>query len=363
MNALGIAIVGCGNIGHSHAGALASVPEARLVAAVDMDRARAEAFVARFGADVSATELDAVLGRDDVDAVIIATANNLHAPQAIAALEAGKHVLVQKPMALSVPEADAMVAAAERAGRTLMVSFFQLFHPAVRRAKEIVDAGLIGDVFLVKSMMAWYIPDGLAGWRGDRSVAGGGILMDSHSHNVALFNWLLDSPPVESVYAELGALTWDAGIEDTGVMLLRTPTAIGEISGSCRLLEPNPQMGDHFKDRVEIFGTKGTLHVRPTERPSLQVYVRDGEPALVGGGWAAPRLDWVPYEQRGWSAHLNGDEDPWPAEHRHFVACVRAGEPVVSDGAFGRRVMQQLLAAYASSERKQAVQPGSEERP
>jgi predicted dehydrogenase len=238
MSGLGIAIVGCGNIGHSHGAALASVPDARLVAAVDMDAARAEAFAARFRMPVAETELERVLARDDVDAVIVATANNLHAPQAIAALEAGKHVLVQKPMALTVEEADAMVAAAERAGTTLMVSFFQLFHPAVRRAKEIIDAGLIGDVFLVKSMMAWYIPDGLAGWRADRSVSGGGILMDSHSHNVALFNWLLDSPPVESVYAELGAFAWDAGVEDTGVMLLRTPSAIGEISGSCRLRHP-----------------------------------------------------------------------------------------------------------------------------
>jgi predicted dehydrogenase len=87
--------------------------------------------------------------------------------------------------------------------------------------------------------------------------------------------------------------------------------------------------------------------------------VKDGSGDLLGGGWTAPRLEWVPYEERGWSAHLNGDEDPWPAEHRHFVGCALSGEPVVSDGAFGRRVMEQLLAAYASNERKQAVEPMS----
>jgi predicted dehydrogenase len=188
-------------------------------------------------------------------------------------------------------------------------------------------------------------------------VAGGGILMDSHAHNVALFNWLLDSPVIESVYAELGALTWDADIEDTGVVILRTPSAIGEISGSCRLLEPNSQIGDHFKDRVEIFGTEGTLHVLPTERPSLRVYRKSGAPDLLAGGWVAPRLEWVPYDQRGYSAHLNGDEDPWPGEHRHFVDCVINDEPVITDGAFGRRIMEQILAAYESSESKQAVQP------
>ncbi len=299
-----------------------------------------------------------MLERGDVDAVVVATANNLHAPMCIRALEAGKHVLVQKPMALSLAEADAMIAAAERCGRRLMVSFFQLFHPAVVRAGEIVGGGGIGEVFLVKAMMAWHIPT-LDNWRFDRAVAGGGILMDSHSHNVAVFNWLLGDPEIETVYGELGTLTCDAAIEDTGVVLLRTPAAIGEISGSCRLLEPNPQIGSWFKDSIEIFGTRGTIHIKPTERPSLRVYVEDGDlPQPLRGGWIAPALDWVPYDERGYSGHFNGDEDPWVGEHRHFVRCVRDDAPFVSDGRFGRRVLEIVLAAYASSEEKRAVPLG-----
>src|SRR5262245_26775441 len=97
---LGIVVAGCGGISNPHTYALTQVPKARLVATVDIEEARARDFQQRFGAETFATDLDAVLGREDVDAVVITTANDMHAPLAIKALKAGKHVLVQKPMAI-----------------------------------------------------------------------------------------------------------------------------------------------------------------------------------------------------------------------------------------------------------------------
>jgi predicted dehydrogenase len=350
----GIVLAGCGGIGRCHAAAVAVMPEARLVATVDVDEDRARTFAETFHAETFATDLADVLARDDVDAVIVATANNLHAPLTIQALEAGKHVMVQKPMALTLAEADEMVAAADRSGRQLMVSFFEFFHPAFKRAKELVDRGRIGDVFLFKAIMAW--TSGLDNWRFDPAVSGGGILMDGHSHHVAYFTWLLDDPPIASVYSEMGTLASDAAVEDTGVTLIRTPTAIAEISGSNRLLEPNAQNGRFFKESIEIFGTNGTIHIHPTERPSLKIFVSgDAIEESLAGGWIAPRLDWVPYEERGYSTHFNAEEDPWVGEHRHFVACIREGRPVVSDGRFGRRVQQILLAGYESAREQRAV--------
>jgi predicted dehydrogenase len=286
--------------------------------------------------------------------VIVTTANDLHASLTIQVLKAGKHVLVQKPMALSLAEADQMIAAADRSGRQLMVSFFEFFHPAFARAKALIDQGLIGRIFLFKAIMAW--SSGLDNWRFNPAVSGGGILMDGHSHHVALFNWFLHEPDIEHVYSEMGTLASDAPVEDTGVTIIRTPTAIAEISGSNRLLEPNAQNGHFFKESVEVFGTEGAIHIHPTERPSLRIYRKSGgEGNGLADAWVSPRLDWVPFEERGYSAHFNADEDPWVGEHRHFVECIRDDRPVITDGRFGRRVQEILLAGYQSAAEQRPI--------
>jgi predicted dehydrogenase len=350
------AVIGCGGISNAHTKAISLMPEVRLVAVCDVDENRARSFVQEYGAERYYVDVDEMLARDDVDFVVNATANNLHAPLSIKALDAGKHVMVQKPMALGLAEADEMIAASDRSGKQLMVSFFEFFHPAFRRAKEIVDQGLIGDVFFFKAIMAWHTPSTDV-WRFDPTVSGGGILMDGHVHHVAYFLHLLGDPPVESVYSAYGTLNSSARVEDTGVTIVRTPTVLGEISGSNRLVEPNLQNGRYFKEWIEIFGSKGTVHIRPTERPSLRVFTTDGGlHESLTGGWIAPKLDWVPYGERGRSAHFNAEEDPWVGEHRHFVECIRDGKPVVSDGRFGRKVLEVLMAGYQSGRERREVQ-------
>jgi predicted dehydrogenase len=360
---LGIVVAGCGGISTPHTYALTQVPNARLVATVDIDEARARDFQQRFGAETYATDLDAVLGRDDVGAVVITTANDMHAPLTIKALKAGKHVLVQKPMAVNLDLADEMVAAAESAKKTLMVSFFEFFHPAFARAKQIANQGLIGDVFFFKAIMAWNSPN-LNAWRFNPKVSGGGILFDGHSHHVAYFLHLLGNPEVESVYSAYGALNSTAPVEDTGVTIIRTAKALAEISGSNRLLEPNAQNNFMFKERVEIFGSKGTIRINPTSRPSLEVYVPDQRAAddALSGGWDAPKLQSVPPLHQPYGLHFNPDENPWVGEHQHFVDCCLDDKPVVSDGAFGRKVQAILDAAYASGRTGQATRVRPAER-
>jgi myo-inositol 2-dehydrogenase/D-chiro-inositol 1-dehydrogenase len=351
---IGIVVAGCGGIARSHARSINNLPGTRIVAAVDIDENRANAFATTFRAETATTDLAAALAMDGADAVIVATANDRHAPLTIQALEAGKHVMVQKPMALTLTEADAMIAAADRSGKQLMVSFFEFFHPAFKRAKEIVASGLIGDVFLYKAIMAW--TSGLDNWRFDPKISGGGILMDGHSHHIAFFNWLLDGPPIDRVYSEMGALASEAKVEDTGVTLIRGPKVIAEISGSNRLLEPNSQNGAYFKESIEIFGTEGTIHIHPTEHPSFKVFSPKIAPGTgLGDGWIVPRLDWVPFDERGYSVHFNPEEDPWTEEHRYFLDCITTGTPNLSDG---RRVQEILLAGYQSAAEGKPVQLG-----
>jgi predicted dehydrogenase len=354
---LGIAVVGCGGISNPHTYALTQVPNARLVAVVDIDESRALDFKTRFKAELHSTDYDAVIRRDDVDAVVVTTANDTHAEVSLRALRAGKHVLVQKPMALSLELADQMVAAATQAKKTLMVSFFELFHPAFARAKQIVDRGLIGDVFFFKAIMAWYSPN-LNVWRFDPRISGGGVLLDGHSHHVAYFLHLLGNPKIDTVYSSYGALNSNARVEDTGVTILRTATALAEISGSNRLFEPNAQMNFNFKERLEIYGSKGTILIQPTERPSLKVYA-PSEPTneLLAGGWDAPRLQPVPQLHQPYSLHFNPDENPWVPEHQHFVDCCLDGKPVVTDGQFGYKVQAILSAAYESGRAGRNIVP------
>jgi myo-inositol 2-dehydrogenase/D-chiro-inositol 1-dehydrogenase len=347
---LGVAVAGCGGISNCHTYALTQVPEVRLIAVADVDEQRALDFKARFGAERHATEIDRVLEDPAVEAVVITTANDMHAPLTLKALEAGKHVLVQKPMALTLEEADRMIAAADKAKRKLMVSFYEFFHPAFARAKQLVDEGMIGDVFFFKAIMAWYGAN-MDAWRFNPKVSGGGILMDGHVHHIAYFLHLLGSPKVESVYSEHGAMNSNAPVEDTGVTLVRTARAIGEISGSNRLREPT------FKEFLEIYGSKGTIKLTPTERPSLRVYAPDANlPESLGGGWVAPKLPSVPSLHFPYPTHFNPDENPWTAQHQHFVDACLNDTPVVSDGRFGRAVQEVLAAGYLSGREGRRVQ-------
>jgi predicted dehydrogenase len=346
---LGVVLVGCGGIANCHAFALSRVPNARLVASVDIVEEAAIDFKERFGFETHSTDLDAVLARDDVHALVVATSNKTHAPLSLKAMRAGKHVMVQKPMAFSLEEAEEMVAVADESGRKLMVSFFELFLPSVERAKEIIDAGLIGDPFFFKGIMAWHMPDDALGWRFDPTVSGGGVIMDGNVHHVSNAMYLLGDPDITSVYAEYGALTTTTPVEDTAVIIMRTPNAICEISGSNRLLEPGGTF-DRFKDSWQIFGTKGTIQWDSTLRPTMRVFSTDGEISnpLVGDGWVHPRLPIIPEDQREYSMHLNGDESPWVPEHQHFVDACLDDTPVRSDGRFGLKTQRVLEAAYQS---------------
>jgi predicted dehydrogenase len=135
---------------------------------------------------------------------------------------------------------------------------------------------------------------------------------------------------------------------------------LAEIDGSNRLLEPNAQTGRSFKENIEIFGSRGTIRLQPTERPSLMVHVPEAELGeSLGGGWVAPRLEPVPPTHRAYSNHFNPDENPWVAEHQHFVSCCLNDEPVVSDGHFGRTVQQVLMTAYEAGREGRRMRLGS----
>ena len=188
---LGVALLGCGDIGVDNAAAVVAAPNARLVACYDPDPALAAAVADRFGT-TAATSAEALLALRDVQAVFIAVPHHLHTPLAIQAAEAGRHVIVEKPLARTLAEAEELAAAVRRAGVTGTVCFPQRFEPHVEHARRLVSEGALGEVtgalavyFADKAASYWvggYSGRSVSGWRGSRELSGGGVLMMNFPH-------------------------------------------------------------------------------------------------------------------------------------------------------------------------------------
>lgn len=246
----GVAIVGCGLIGRKRARALAG---ATLVSCADLSRPCAEA-LARTVPGASADENWRVaVGRPDVDVVVVATTNDSLAEIAKGAVEAGKHVLVEKPAARSVAELDGLIDAAARHRRLVRVGFNHRYHPALLKAREVIDAGSLGDLMFVRGR---YGHGGRIGydreWRADPHLSGGGELIDQGVHLIDLARWFLGDFPKVSGFAH--TYFWQMPVDDNAFLTLRTAreqTAFLHVSCT--------EWKNLFS--LEIYGREGKLHV------------------------------------------------------------------------------------------------------
>jgi predicted dehydrogenase len=245
-----VAIVGCGLIGRKRASALGSAP---LVACADVDRERADALARTAPGAVATCDWRAVVARADVDVVIVSTVNNALAPVTLAAIAAGKHVLVEKPAALTASEVDGVIDAARSAGVHVRVGFNHRYHPALRKARELFDAGELGQMMFVR---ARYGHGGRVGyekeWRADPAVAGGGELIDQGVHVIDLARWFLgDFTRVEG-FAH--TYFWQMPVDDNAFLLLRTAGGqTATLHVSCT------EWKNLFS--FEIYGRQAKLHV------------------------------------------------------------------------------------------------------
>ena len=226
---IGVGLIGLGTIGRSHARALDALRDrAELRAFSGGDTSAAAETGWPDAAQVAPGEL---LDRDDIDVVTICSPSGVHAEQALAALEAGKHVVVEKPLALTAADADRIVGlAAERGLRVSAISQRRL-EPEVTAVRQALDAGQLGAVRLATTQVHWWRDEdyfAAAAWRGD-PAGGGGSLMNQGVHNVDLLQWL--AGPVESVTAQQATIAHDSAAEDTTVATVRFASgALGLIS-------------------------------------------------------------------------------------------------------------------------------------
>jgi predicted dehydrogenase len=215
---LRIAILGAGMVARYHAQAIAATPGARLVAVSRFDASKAAASAAEFGVPCETSD-EALLARPDVDAVCICTPSGQHARETIAAARAGKHVLVEKPMAATLAQAEELAEAARASDAFLMVAHCWRFHDDVRRMRDRIAAGEFGRVVKTRGYGV-HAKWGPSGWFTDPALAGGGALLDMGVHAIDTARFLLGDPQPARVCAVVGRRYGDYAVDDDGILLI-----------------------------------------------------------------------------------------------------------------------------------------------
>lgn len=244
-------LIGCGGIGWLRAQALHQSNENYLLTVHDLDESRANALASRNGSSVESSWKN-LIKRDDVEAVIVSTPPSLHAEMAIAALEAGKHVLCEKPLARTPEECRQILDAAEKSGTFLATGFNYRFYPSVLKARELFDAGLIGKLDHIRSYSGYTAADHNHDWLHDHDVMGGGALRDNGIHLIDLTTYFLGE--VEEVKGMASNAVWGfQGCEDNGFVLMRNS------DGNPASLHASWTEWQGYKFLIEIYGMRGCI--------------------------------------------------------------------------------------------------------
>ena len=252
MKVYGIGIVGAGNIARVHVQAIQKIERARVVAVCDVVEAACRSLAEMAGGVPWSTDLDELLARDDVDIVNICTPSGTHADLAVRAAQAGKHLIVEKPLDVTLHKADRIIRAAKENGVKLTGIFPYRFKTGARKAREAILQGRLGRVTLADAYVKWYrSQDYYHGWHGTWKLDGGGALINQSIHSIDLVQWL--AGPVRSVFGYADTLGHEMEAEDTASAVLRYDGgALGVIQGATSCWPGDPA-------RVEIHGTKGTI--------------------------------------------------------------------------------------------------------
>jgi predicted dehydrogenase len=331
-----IGIVGTRFQGDCIAASVKAMPEEAEVAAVASPTpGHAEAFARRHGIPKFHADYRDMLRDPSIELVSIAAPNRLHAQIAIDAARAGKHVVCEKPLCLTLEEADAMIDACGKAGVLLLYAEELFFAPKYVKAKQMADEGAFGRVHLVKQGEKHSGPH--SDWFWDVEQSGGGALMDLGCHGIAFCWWFLGKPRVKSVYAQLSTQVHGARTqgEDEALCIMEFE------GGALGIVENSWTKPGGMDDSIEVFGDKGQTYADVLMGNALPTY------SEVGFGYAVEKAATT----MGWTYPVY--EEQWnygfPQEMRHFARCVRAKETPISDGETGRVVQEVLYAAYASA--------------
>jgi predicted dehydrogenase len=336
-------LVGVGNIAEFHAKAIAEVEGAELVACHSRTRENGEKFAAEFNCDYI-QNYEELLARDDIDAIAITTPSGTHAALGVLAAQAGKHVLCEKPIDISVEKIDELINACDKSGVLLGAIFQSRFGPGARALKKAIDAGRFGKLTQCSAYIPWFRSKeyyASAGWRGTWELDGGGALMNQGIHAIDLLLWLAGE--VSEVSAKVQTRLHDIEVEDNAAAWLQFQNgALGVVQGSTACYPGESK-------RVEIKGEKGSVTLVDdtptfwefeTGAPEDEDVKKLREGASIGGGASDPKAIST-------AGHC--------AQYTDFVAAIQEKRQPAIPGKEGRRAVELIRAIYDSSERNQII--------
>jgi predicted dehydrogenase len=342
-----VGIIGSQFVANLHAQGLKQLNDVEIVAAASPNPDHVWEFSRRFDIPHAFTEYNDMLEGDLIDAITVACPNDLHCPVTLAAAAKGKHVFVEKPLALNLGECDSMIDACDKAGVILMYGENFCFAPKYVRAKQLADEGALGDVYYVRQLECHFGPH--SGWFWEVGRSGGGVLMDMGCHSIAFCRWVFDNAPIESVSAELGRFvhTKRTTAEDHSLVTMRFAPTENRPRGGLGIAENSWARAGGLDDRAEIYGAKGLTVADIARGAALNTF---SSPGYDYAGEKAPHT-------RGWT--WTGFQEAWshgfPQEMAHFVDCVEQKKQPMLTGQDGRAVLEVICAAYESARTGQRV--------
>jgi predicted dehydrogenase len=335
MDQVRVGIIGSAFSSNIHAEAFEEVPEAVLTGACSPNKSHVEEFARKWKIPVAVTDYRKLLDRKDIDVVVVGIPNDLHCEVVSAAAKAGKHVILEKPIAHTLKDAEAMIAACRKHKVKLMYAETICFSPKYVRAKKLVEEGAIGKLYMVKQGEKHSGPH--SDWFYDVRRSGGGSIMDMGCHGIEWARWMYGKPKPKSVVAHCQRVlhTGRTKGEDNSVVIVEFE------GGGIAVIEDSWAKHGGMDDRVELYGTDGVVYCDLLHGSSMETY------SAKGYGYAVEKAG----ETKGWTftvfeeTHIYG----FPHEMSHFIRCILDDGTPRETGEDGRATLEIIYAAYESA--------------
>jgi predicted dehydrogenase len=336
-------LVGCGVIGPVHAEAIASLPDARLVAVADLNMERAQKLAAQYGG-TAYPDLQSMLQREPLDVVIICTPSGLHGEHACQVMRAGRHVIVEKPMEIRREALDEMLRVQQETGMKLAVISQHRFDPASQQVRQLVDDNAFGRLVMGNALIPWWRSQAYydsGAWRGTWKLDGGGVLMNQSIHSIDLLQWLMG--PVKSVIAYTDTLVHRMETEDVAVAALRFA------GGALGVIAATTGAYPGVTTRIEIFGNQGSAIIENDELAFLHL-ARDEKEAVSDYGTSIKRSPGQGPNSSGASANPAALMAKGHAlQIADMIRAIRENGTPLVDGYAGRQPVEIILSIYESA--------------